>query len=175
MRNRMPIIASLVAMVALSGCSLLGQGGKTTPSESASASADATAVASVTPEATPTPEGPQTVAEYDLFLQERANVVAGELTNISNGVTQFNNGAIDEEQLRSVSEEAFRTITEQTTIVKETNVPEGAEDRQAKWLNAASAIQNAQTTVTNCLTASDPVCRAIGNTLGPLGEALNVN
>lgn len=173
MRNRMPIIASLIAMLALSGCSLLGQGGGTKSSESAQASESSAAVQpSATPEATPTPEGPQTVAEYDLFLRERADVVVSQLTAITNGVSQFNNGAIDDKQLRTLSEDAFRTITEQTAIVKETNVPKGAESRQTEWLNAASTIENTQNIVTNCLTASDPVCRTIGNTLTPLGEAL---
>lgn len=173
MRNRLPILASLLAMVALSGCSLLGQGGPGPSKASDEASATTAAEASMTPEATPTPTGPQTVAEYETFLQERGKVVAAQISNIISGVEQFNSGSIDEAALRALSEESFRTITEQNTIVKNTPVPEGAKDRQTEWLNAASAIENTQTIVTNCLTATDPVCRAIGNTLTPLAEALN--
>lgn len=172
MRNRALMFASAVALVALSGCHLVTPGDVDAKVDNGAGAA--TEMVSATPTPTPTPEGPQTVAEYDLFLQERGTVVANELAAISNGVSQFNSGTITEDQLRDLSQKAFETITEQTAIVKETNVPEGAEDRQIKWLNAASAIENTQTMVTNCLTATDPVCRAIGNTLTPLAEALNI-
>lgn len=173
MRNRLPILASLFTVLALSGCSLLGQGGADPSKASDDATTTAAAEASVTPEAPASPTGPQTVAEYETFLQERGKVVAAQISNIISGVEQFNSGSIDEAALRELSEESFRTITEQNAIVKNTPVPEGAKERQTEWLNAASAIENTQTIVTNCLTASDPVCRAIGNTLTPLAEALN--
>ena len=175
MRNRMPLLASVFALLALSGCSLLGQGGPSPAGsgDATTASESASAEASATPEATPTPTGPQTAAEYETFLQERGKVVAAQISNIITGVEQFNSGSIDEASLRALSEESFRTITEQNTIVKNTPVPAGAEARQTEWLNAASAIENTQTIVTNCLTATDPVCRAIDNTLTPLADALN--